>query len=168
MKNIIEYMTEKFRLRDDTRLKSPVIPITKFHPMTKMELVHIIDDRIAYEGVGTEESPIDFNDVDISAIRDLSFIFQKMDIEYIDVSHWDTSNVIKMMSMFDMCKNLKSIGDISGWDVSKVDNFARMFWKCKNLDDVGDLKKWNINLSASRLNMFTHAGDIAIPTKWII
>lgn len=168
MISINTYINEAFRLRDNTKLSAPVIRIAKYHPQTKFELKHLIDNRIQYRGVGTKEEPIDFNDVDTSAIKDFSFIFQKMDIEYIDISNWDTSEVIKMMSMFDGCKNLKSIGDISGWDVSKVDNFARMFWKCKNLEDVGDLTKWKINLSAWRQNMFTHAGDIAVPTKWII
>ena len=50
-------------------------------------------------------------------------------IESLDLSGWDVSNVHNMNYMFYHCYNLKSL-DLSGWDASKVEYIDRMFDEC--------------------------------------
>jgi surface protein len=56
-----------------------------------------------------------------------------------DISHWDTSNVTNMESMF---LSSQFNGDISNWDVSKVTDMNYMF---QYADFNGDINDWNIS-----------------------
>ena len=51
----------------------------------------------------------------------------------LDLSNFDTSNVITMSSMFAGCKNLKTIYTGDGWNTSKVKRSKEMFANCPNL-----------------------------------
>lgn len=52
---------------------------------------------------------------------------------YIDVTNFDTSNVIRMSSMFSGCKSLKHLIGINGFNTYKVTNMASMFSGCNML-----------------------------------
>ena len=119
------------------------------------------EDRYDKLGPGTEQNPIDFNDIDISNIdsfysrnRDIG-IFDGMDFKYkyIDISDWDVSNVTDMRYMFYGCDELKSVGDISGWDVSSVTDMHGMFCECKFFNQ--DLSSWNVSNVTDMEFMFT-------------
>ena len=80
-------------------------------PKTKDELKSIIKSRI------TEEGPnCDLNDIDVSIITDMSWLFYYSKFNG-DISRWNVSNVTNMSYMFE-----KSVfnGYISAWDTSKV------------------------------------------------
>ena len=122
------------------------------------ELRNIIEDRYEKLGPGTEQKPIDFNDIDVSNIdsfyssnRDIG-IFQKINFKYIDISDWDVSNVKSMRYMFAYCKELKSVGDISYWDLSNVTNMAFMFYECESFNQ--DISKWNVSKVSNMAYMF--------------
>ena len=76
-------------------------------PKSFNELRKIIKNRYKKLGQGTNDNPIDFNDVDVSNID--SFydknndrgIFDETKFEYIDISDWNVSNVKYMNYMFD-------------------------------------------------------------------
>ena len=64
------------------------------------------------------------------------FMFYKCKgLESVDLSEWDTSNVIHMEYMFYYCSNLTSV-DLSKWDTSKVITMAFMFQYCSNLKTI--------------------------------
>ena len=69
----------------------------KYRPKTKEELYEIIKQRIKQEG-----NEVDLNDIDLSKITDISYLFSGTDFN----------------------------GDISKWDVSKVKYSTNMFLKC--------------------------------------
>ena len=76
-------------------------------------------------GPGTEQDPIDFNDIDVSNIDSFyndkgKGIFQGTEFKFIDISDWNVSNIKSMRHMFFGCKKLESVGDISEWVVSSV------------------------------------------------
>ena len=127
-------------------------------PKSFDELRNIIEDRYEKLGPGTEQKPIDFNDIDVSNIdsfyssnRDIG-IFQKINFKYIDISDWDVSNVKSMRYMFAYCKELKSVGDISYWDLSNVTNMAFMFYECESFNQ--DISKWNVSKVSNMAYMF--------------
>ena len=118
MKSLNQYIKEKLIINKDYR--EVKIVVKSFDELRK-----IIEDRYDKLGPGTKQSPIDFNDVDVSNLDSLCSkndigIFEKTKFKYIDISDWDVSNVKLMCSMFAGCDKLESVGDISKWDVSKV------------------------------------------------
>ena len=72
-------------------------------------------------------------------------------LESLDVSGFDTRNVISMEEMFWNCKNLKKL-DVSGFDIRNVTDMENMFEGCDNLPSsakkfgkkgvFGTLKNW--------------------------
>ena len=111
----------------------------------------IIKNRYNKLGPGTQQKPIDFNDVDVSNINSFFdddngiLMFEGTKFEYIDISDWNVSNVENMGVMFQGCEQLKSIGDISNWNVSKVKDMNAMFYICHNLTSIGNLSNWNVS-----------------------
>ena len=90
-----------------------------YFPETREELQDIIKKRIKQEG-----NEVDLNDI--------------------DVSKWDVSNVTDMSWMFCQCENFNQ--DISNWDVSNVKNTSSMFYKCKSFNqDISNLDFSNVN-----------------------
>ena len=65
-----------------------------YHPKTKDELKQIIDERIEKEGLECS-----LNDIDVSNITDMSYLFYESRFNG-DISKWDVSNVTDMTRMF--------------------------------------------------------------------
>ena len=150
MKNLNQYIKEKLIINKDYH--DNMIVVKSFDELRK-----IIEDRYDKLGPGTEQNPIDFNDIDVSNINsfcnnDDNGLFEKTKFKYIDISDWDTSSVTNMLSMFYKCNELKSVGDISYWDVSNVTNMAYMFTGCSNLNQ--DISDWSVSLVTDMSYMF--------------
>lgn len=102
------------------------------YPITWTELIMILQDRYKMLGGGSENCPIDLNDIDVSEMTSMSMIFSgRLRFKYIDISEWDVSNVTDMTGMFSGCDCLESVGDIEGWDISNVETMRYMFNGCK-------------------------------------
>ena len=151
MKTLNQYIKEKLIINKDYR--DNTIVVKSFDELTK-----IIEDRYDKFGAGTEQNPIDFNDIDVSNIDSFYSsnramgIFQKINFKYIDISDWDVSNVRTMNCMFAYCIELKSVGDISKWNVSKVTNMYCMFLNCKFFNQ--DLSGWDVSNVTNMAFMF--------------
>ncbi|WEV58707.1 BspA family leucine-rich repeat surface protein [Bifidobacterium sp. ESL0728] len=59
----------------------------------------------------------------------------------LDVSGWDTSNVVDMSNMFRSQQNLTEIKGLQDWNVSKLVDMSDMFWGDYNLTTI-DLSGW--------------------------
>ena len=76
----------------------------------------------------------------------------------LDLSGWDTKNVLYMRDIFNGCSKLENL-NVSGWDLSKGPGFDKAFYNCKALVNL-DLSTWDLgNLagaaySTSVENMF--------------
>ena len=112
-------------------------------PTAIHELKAIINDRISKEGPNC-----DLNDIDVSQITDMSWLFYESDFNG-DISNWDVSNVKNMDAMFHFSK---FNGDISKWDVSNVNNMWGIFYKSKFNQDISN---WKINKECLTNEMFT-------------
>ena len=150
MKTINQYIKEKLIINKDYRDAKTV------SPKSFDELRKIIEDRYKKLGAGTEQNPIDFNDIDVSNLD--SFynkgigIFGNTNFKYIDISAWDVSNVTNMSKMFFSCELLKSVGDLSNWDVSNVTDMSFMFCDCYHLNQ--DLSNWDVSSVTNMARMF--------------
>ena len=150
MKSLNQYIKEKLIINKDYR--DNMIVVKSFDELRK-----IIDDRYKKLGAGTEQNPIDFNDIDVSNMvsfcdNDDIGLFEQTKFKYIDISDWDVSSVTNMLSMFYRCNKLKSVGDISYWDVSNVTNMAYMFTGCVNFNQ--NISRWNVSRVTDMSYMF--------------
>ena len=152
MKTLNQYIKEKLIINKDYH--DAKIVVKSFDELRK-----IIEDRYDKLGPGTEQDPIDFNDIDVSNIDSFSNdkgkgkgIFEGTKFKYIDISDWDVSNVTNMTRMFCWCKELESVGDISKWDVSKVNSMIHMFFDCKKFNQ--DISNWDVSNVMGRVGMF--------------
>ena len=111
-------------------------------PNTKNELEKIIEERINKEGPNCN-----LNDIDVSMITDMSFLFYDSDFTG-DISKWDVSNVVNMKRMFTFSS---FNGDISEWNVSNVLSTMKMFVLSKFNQDISN---WKINDKCDTTDMF--------------
>ena len=146
MKTLNQYIKEKLIINKD--YCDNMIVVKSFDELRK-----IIEDRYNKLGPGTEQDPIDFNDIDVSNLNSFCNnkyqgmfdrgLFERKDFKYIDISDWDVSNIESMRGMFYLCKKLKSVGDISSWDVSNVIDMSFMFYGCESFNQ--DISNWNVS-----------------------
>ena len=167
MKALNRYITEKFQVSKDYKYQYT------YTPKDKKELIECIKEKIEKEGLGTKDEPLDLNNIDVSNIIDMSYLFDA-DYEtlhglsltlngYFDISDWDVSNVENMRNMF-YKSNFN--GDISDWNVRKVKDMHWMF-RLSKFD--GDISGWDVSNVENMEAMFMFSqftgkkGDI---TKW--
>ena len=149
MKTLNQYIQEKLIIIKDYR--DNTIVVKSFDELRK-----IIKDRYDKLGEGTEQNPIDFNDIDVSHLDSFynedEGIFENTYFKYIDISSWDVSNMKSTSHMFYCCEELESVGDISKWDVSKVINMSFMFSECKKFNQ--DISNWDVSKVSNMSFMF--------------
>ena len=85
MKSLTHYIQEKLIIKRNKY---------NYFPQTKKELQDIIKQRIEQEG-----NKVDLNDIDVSNIADMSYLFSYSNFNG-DVSNWNVSNVTDMRNMF--------------------------------------------------------------------
>ena len=151
MKNIYNFILEKLVLNKDTKIIK-----YKYYPQTREELRWIIEERLA------DDLNADLNDIDVSKITDMSYLFDGLDPHDIDISEWDVSNVENMYHMFWCCKNFNS--NLSKWVVLNVENMIGMFWCCENFNS--DLNSWDVSNVKSTYAMFFNCISMKEPPKW--
>lgn len=118
MKSITNYINEKMVYTKANK------PVYNYHPKTKRELQDLIEQLIKERG-----NKGDFNDIDTSQIKNMSYLFFDMDNFNGDISNWDVSNVESMSQMFRGCHSFNQ--DISKWDVSNVTDKSWIFDYCE-------------------------------------
>ena len=142
MKSLNQYIIEKILINKSSKLN-------KIKVESKDQLQSIIEERY-----NNNNSFVDLTDIDVSELDDLSYILGILNnVEVIDISGWDTSNVIDMNFMFSQCKKLKKIIGIENLDVSKLEYANYMFYGGENLVEL-DLTNWNPKLLQKTRYMF--------------
>lgn len=129
-------------------VKSSPKKSTVLKPTTVNELRRIISTRVGIYG-----PDCDLNDIDVSGITDMSYLFSWSVVDEFngDISGWDVSNVKIMTRMFD---GSKFNGDISNWDVSNVEDMSYMF---RDSSFNGDIGMWDVSNVINMRNMFTES-----------
>ena len=150
MKSLNEYIIEKILINKSSKLN-------KIKVETRDKLQSIIQERY-----NNNISFVYLSDIDVSELDDLSSIFDELyEMEVVDISGWDTSNVIYMNDMFAECEAIKKIIGIENLDVSKLQCANAMFYGCKNLVEL-DLTNWN-PMSLQRASyMFYNCSNLKI------
>ena len=85
------------------------------------------------------------------------------------ISNLNTLNVTNMSSMFSNCISLISLPDISNWDLTNVNDINHMFYSCESLQSLPDISKWNTSNVKYMSYMFSLCKSlISLPniSKW--
>ena len=89
-------------------------------------------------------------DWDVSAVTDMSGVFNGASAFNQDLSKWDVSAVTDMMGMFLLGAAFNQ--DLSKWDVSAVTNMRSMFSYASTFNQ--DLSKWDVSAVTDMWSMF--------------
>lgn len=93
-----------------------------------------------------------------SKVTDMGYMFYRcVSLTSLDLSHFDTSNVTTMESMFSNMK-LTSL-DLSKFNTEKVVSMKNMFYYCDNLTDV-NVTSFVISRSSTLYGMFDHCKSL--------
>jgi surface protein len=151
MKTLNNYINEAL-IKKNTKLEE-----YKYHPKDKDELRSLLEQLLEERGENAY-----LNDIDVSNIEDMSYLFSELNPYNIDISEWNVSNVKKMNSMFNGCKNFNC--DLSNWDVSNVEHIEFMFWRCYKFNS--DLSNWNVSNVNDITNIFYNSTLEGKEKKW--
>ena len=96
------------------------------------------------------------------AIVSMSSMFYGSKTSKIDLSSFDTSNVVNMSGMFNSCTNINKL-NLRNFDTSKVSNMVTMFYSATSLEEV-NLDGFDLTSSTSGSNilgaMFSGANNL--------
>ena len=96
---------------------------------------------------------VDVSNFDTSNLVDMTYMFSECEsLESIDVSNFDTSNATDMTQLFKSCKSLKKL-DVSNFNTSKVTSMDAMFYECSELTTL-DVRNFDTSKVTNMANMF--------------
>ena len=95
---------------------------------------------------------IDLSSFDTSNVTNMSNMFSGSTIKEIDLSSFDTSKVTNMSSMFSYCEEIEEI-DLSSFDTSKVTNMSDMFSYMLGIEEI-DLSSFDTSNVTNVNSMF--------------
>jgi surface protein len=90
---------------------------------------------------------------DLSAVADMSGMFNGCYSMNEDISAWDTSNVTDMSKIFFFATSFNQ--DISAWDTSNVTNMSGMFYGASSFNQ--DISSWDTSNVTNMSDMFIGA-----------
>ena len=92
-------------------------------------------------------------DIDLTGMVHGNYLFADcINLESVDLSGLDTSNVTDMYAMFSNCQSLKSL-NLRNFDTSNVKDMRRLFYNCASLESL-DLSSFDTSNIESVYNMF--------------
>ena len=102
---------------------------------------------------------LDLTGLDTSNMTSMSRMFYKStSLKNIDVSGFDTSKVVNMDYMFNGCNNLESL-NLSNFNTSNVTSMYGMFYGCSNLVDI-DLSSFNTSKVTNMGSLFNGCSNL--------
>ena len=145
MKNLNIFVNEQklfkaFRVNQDYKPEQYTC-----QPQDRDELKKIIKERLA------KDKDADLNDIDVSQITDMSYLFNREFPHNINISDWDVSNVENMEAMFFWDHDFNC--DLSNWDVRNVKSMNNMFDGCEKFEGKG-LENWQTYSLKKTYRMF--------------
>ena len=103
---------------------------------------------------------IDLSSFDTSNVVAMSSLFDGCSsLTNLNLSNFNTSKVTNMEWMFQGCTNLIAL-DLSSFDTSKVTTMYVMFFQCHNLKTIYVSDLWNVDNVTNSTNMFRYCTSL--------
>lgn len=128
--------------------------IKKIVGLGTWDVSNAIEMSFMFSDLGGLEEIDDISDWDVSNVKLMFRMFDSCKkLKQLDLSNWNTENLINCYGMFGKCYSLESVGDISNWKLAKLDDADYMFANCKRLKL--DIKKWNLKSTQNRIKAWS-------------
>ncbi len=101
---------------------------------------------------------LDLSNFDTSNVVNMRNMFCDCECTSLDLSSFNTSKVTDMEAMFYCCKSLKEL-NLSNFDTSKVKNMNSMFYMCFSLEEL-DLSSFNTSKVTDMGSMFSYCESL--------
>ena len=121
---------------------------------TEMYGIDFYDKNSLYYRKDSDLAPV----VPINATSCYFMFYHCVTLAQLNLSNFDTSNIVTMYGMFDGCKNLTSL-DLSNFDTSKVTKMNYMFCNCSKLTQL-DLSNFNTSKVIDMYSMFSNCSKL--------
>ena len=165
--NYINFLGNKFRIRNEEIViingneKELIACYKKEENSRENKFILFYKNKIINEG-----KEIEIKIRIIKLFVNMSYIIES---SILDLSKWNTNNVIYMNYMFYKCSSLTSFPYISKWNTKNVINMSSMFCDCSSLSLLPDILKWNTNNVTNMSDMFCNCSSLSsLPdiSKW--
>ncbi len=113
--------------------------------------------RAWFYGMENLQSITGMEYLNTSEVTEMSNMFCSCGLTSIDLSHFNTENVISMYAMFYWCQGLTRL-DLSSFNTAKVQNMQRMF-RSSTITSL-DLSSFNTSSVTNMAEMFTWCSDL--------
>lgn len=101
---------------------------------------------------------LSFEKMTTSNVKWMAYMFHNTAIESLDVSKFDTSNVVSMWHMFSECRYLKRL-NLSNFNTSSLTTIASMFSECYALEEL-NVSSFNTSKIESFFRVFWHCENL--------
>lgn len=158
MKTLNNFILEKFKIN------SKNIKNNKYIVKDKNELLKIISKR----ALDNEDGVLDLNDLDISNVKELSYLFENVKVKSVDMNKWNVSHIKDIHGLFWCNRNIEEVF-ISDWNTSNIESFYGVFYTCENLKKL-DLSDWKFDNCKEIDLMFANCInlDVSFTDNWDI
>ena len=131
-KHWVLYDTEMYLVKYDSTGQWRYLNYREENALTQMDGALDQNSHIIGNSVGTINA---FPTIPINATSCRKMFYGCKSLENIDLSRFDTKNIVTMCCMFMNCKNLKQL-DLSSLSTGNVREMTHMFFRCSSLEQV--------------------------------
>ena len=131
-KHWVLYDTEMYLVKYDSTGQWRYLNYREENALAKMDSALAKSSHIIGNSAGTINA---FPTIPINATSCRKMFYGCKSLENIDLSRFDTKNIVTMCCMFMNCKNLKQL-DLSGFSTGNVREMTHMFFRCSSLEQV--------------------------------
>lgn len=131
-KHWVLYDTEMYLVKYDSTGQWRYLNYREENALTQMDGALDQNSHIIGNSVGTLNA---FPTIPINATSCRKMFYGCKSLENIDLSRFDTKNIVTMCCMFMNCKNLKQL-DLSSLSIGNVREMTHMFFRCSSLEQV--------------------------------
>lgn len=163
-KHWVLYDTEMYLVKYDSTGQWRYLNYREENALTQMDGALAKNSHIIGNSAGTLNA---FPTIPINATSCRKMFYGCKSLENIDLSRFDTKNIVTMCCMFMNCKNLKQL-DLSSFSTENVVNMEGMFFECDSLEFL-DLTSFDTASLESLYRMFYDCNSlqrIYVSPKW--
>lgn len=160
LKNLDTSMVKNMKGMFSGNIMLECIDVSNFNTanVTNMNIAFATSDESAPSVLKTI---IGIDKLNTSNVKDMRGIFyDDQELKTLDLSGWDTKNVVDMEIMFDTCSKLTNIYVGQNWNTDKVTSSANMFFDCTSLIGQSgvtyDSKKTDISMANYQSGYLTY------------
>lgn len=153
MKKLSQFINEKLKITKNKRFI--------YKPESLKELKKLIKEKLE----NSKNNILDLTDIDVSNLTSLEnmtsytyldVVNNKTNIDTIDVSGWDVSNIKNFKRVFcsRLCNRITTIIGLDDWDISNGESFREFFSNCWNLKEFDGVENFKFGKNCNDISYF--------------